>query len=51
MIFKDKNGKMLLFELVDGGIFDGGVRFKCGVFDYVYGVYGISFSDGDLGME
>lgn len=38
-------------ESADGGIFDGGVRFKRGASDHVYGAYGISFSDGDLGME
>lgn len=51
MTFKDKNGKTLLSESADGGIFDGGVRFKRGASDHVYGAYGISFSDGDLGME
>lgn len=51
MTFKDKDGKTLLSESADGGIFDGGVRFKRGASDHVYGAYGISFSDGDLGME
>ncbi|MBE0792270.1 DUF4968 domain-containing protein, partial [Escherichia coli] len=35
MTFKDKNGKTLLSESADGGIFDGGVRFKRGASDHV----------------
>ncbi|WP_099224567.1 TIM-barrel domain-containing protein [Listeria costaricensis] len=51
MTFKDKDGNVLLSESADGGIFNGGVRFKRGADDHIYGAYGISFGDGDLGME
>ncbi|MDR0922613.1 MAG: DUF5110 domain-containing protein [Lactobacillales bacterium] len=51
MTLKDNADNVLLSEPTTGGIFAGGVRFIRGQEDHIYGAYGISFSNGDLGIQ